>query len=46
VKAVDRYVALAVQQGVSVTVVNQTGYVLRNGAERKVAVRYIPLEEI
>jgi RNA-directed DNA polymerase len=46
VKALDRYVALALRQGMPVVVINQTGYVLRHGVERKAAVRYVPLEEI
>lgn len=41
VRAFDRYVALTLQQGVPVTVVNQTGYELGFMAERRIAVKYL-----
>ena len=40
VRALDRYVSLTLQQGVSVTVVNQTGYESGHVAERRIAVKY------
>lgn len=45
-KALDRYVALALQQGYSVIVVNQTGYLLPHVTERRVAVKYILREHL
>jgi len=42
VKGLDRYVAQAVQSGIPVTVVNQTGLQLGHVAERRVAVKYLP----
>jgi RNA-directed DNA polymerase len=41
VRALDRYVTLTLQQGVPVTVVNQTGYELGHVAERRIAVKYL-----
>ncbi len=42
VRALDRYVALTLRQGVPVTVVNQTGSELGHVAERRIAVKYRP----
>lgn len=42
VRALDRYVELALQQGYPVVVINQTGYLLPHVAERRVAVKYLP----
>ncbi len=41
IRAVDRYVALALQQGAPVTVVNQTGSELGDVAERRIAAKYL-----
>ena len=46
VKALDRYVARALQQGKTVVVIQQTGYLLRHVAERKLAVKYLPIKEL
>jgi hypothetical protein len=45
VKGLDRYVERALQQGISVVVIGQTGYLLRHVAERRVAVKYVPMTE-
>jgi hypothetical protein len=41
IKALNRYVELALQSGYPVVVIKQTGYVLTHVAERKLAVQYI-----
>jgi len=45
VKGLDRYVALALQSGEPVIVINQTGYLLPHVAERRVAVKYVLIKE-
>lgn len=45
VKALDRYVNLALQAGVPVIVIQQTGYQLSYVAERIVTVKYLPLHK-
>ena len=44
-KALDRYVNIALKSGYSVVVINQSGHRLRNLALRKVSVQYIPIVE-
>jgi len=45
VKALDRYVNMAVQRGYAAVIINQTGYELRHVAERRIAVKYLPVKE-
>ncbi len=42
-KALDRFVEMALQAGLPVIVIRQTGYQLARVAERRVTVKYIPL---
>ncbi len=45
VRALDRYVKLALQSGHPVVVINQTGYALSHVTERRAAVKYLPPSE-
>ncbi len=42
VKALERFVGLAVAQGCPVVVIRQSGYMLRHVAERRITMKYVP----
>ncbi|MCP4403252.1 MAG: hypothetical protein GY801_38840 [bacterium] len=43
-KALDRFIALALEQHIPVTLIQQSGAMLQHVAERRVTARYLPLE--